>query len=65
MFAAKFLHDTEAVWIAVRFLALKNCCIVRRLLVAGVAREGVVDAAGHQKFQLQGEWVGVARTAGH
>ena len=35
MFAAKFLHDTEAVRIAIRFSALKNCGGVGRLLVVG------------------------------
>ena len=40
MFAAKFLHDTEAVRIAIRFSALKNCGVVCRLLVAGVEGGG-------------------------
>lgn len=36
MFAAKFLHDTEAVWITIRSSAFKNCGGIIRLLVVGV-----------------------------
>ena len=40
MLAAKFLRDTDAVRIAIRFSALKNCGGVVRLLVVGVEGGG-------------------------